>query len=173
MYIKEAWLLVWLAVGMMFDFRSRRVPNVWVLCGILTAVFSVFGMEGQREELYLFFVRFFAAVLCCFPLFSIRVLGAGDIKCLAVVVGVLGYQAGFFSCFCGFLIGSFIGIIKLIRKGKVKERFFCAAVYLMQRKHKEKIPYWNVEQDGYEMTMPLIWCIWVGVLFYAGVASYI
>lgn len=164
--IKEALLLVWLAVCMVFDFRDQEIPNVWIFCGILTAVFSVWIMGESGAEIWMFLMRFLVVAVLCFPMFFIRVLGAGDIKMLAVVIGVLGGQAGFFSCVVSFLISSICGAIKLIRKRNLKKRVFCASVYLMYGKKMGEIPYWNPEQDGYEMTMPLAWSMWSGVLIY-------
>lgn len=158
--------MVWLAVCMVFDFRDKEIPNIWIFCGILTAVFSVWIMGESGAEIGLFFMRFFVVAVLCFPLFFIRVLGAGDIKILAVVIGVLGEQAGFFSCILSFLISSSYGLFKLIRKRSLKKRVVCAFVYLMYGKKMRQIPYWNLEQDGYEMTMPLAWSIWLGVLIY-------
>ena len=52
-----------------------------------------------------------------YPLFLFRMLGAGDIKLLAVCVGALGFYGGIRMIFCGFLLALFHGVWKSLRSG--------------------------------------------------------
>lgn len=87
--VKTAFLAMLLVAVIVADLRSRRIPNRLVLLGLLIAVglhsFSsagwglVYALKGALVG--------FAMLL---PLYMLRVLGAGDVKLMAMVGSFLG-----------------------------------------------------------------------------------
>ena len=92
------------------DLRSRRVPNVLVLLafGLQTAwlIAQVLGWVGTpalgAPGLVHAFLLFLALLLAFFPVWKLGVMGAGDVKFMAV----LGYVAGLPTIVSALLLGS-------------------------------------------------------------------
>lgn len=161
----ELWIIAWLAVCAAFDFRIRRIPNGWILCGVAAVVFSVIASGGGIAGIVWTFIWMLGGVLLFFPLFYLRMLGAGDIKVFAVVFGMLGGKEGILICAVSFLTGALAGTVCLLKKKIVMERIIYALVYIKNLKNGGGIiPYWDAKRDGYDMTMPFVWCILAGVI---------
>lgn len=84
----------WTAAVTVSDIRSRRIPNGFVLIGILLAVAQWFGavevMPITISESVMGGVLAFAAFL---PLYVFRAMGAADVKVFAVLGFWLGLPA--------------------------------------------------------------------------------
>ena len=93
--MEKFFLLSFLTGSALCDFRKGRVPNVLILFG--TAAFGIAGFirgpspgDGSGAVftvIALFFIRTFFTVIIFFPLFLFRMMGAGDIKVMAVIAG--------------------------------------------------------------------------------------
>jgi len=89
-------LLTWVTLT---DLRSRRIPNLAIVCGALLA-FALHGLLPKGDGLFAFWwggqgllqsLLGLAAGLALFmPLYLLRVLGAGDVKLLGMVGAWLG-----------------------------------------------------------------------------------
>ena len=83
--------------------------------GFLIGVMRISSTCGNYEigfELLRFFGHVFATCAVFYVLFLCRVLGAGDIKLLAVSVGFLGIRQGAEMIFCGFLLALIVESIR-------------------------------------------------------------
>jgi prepilin peptidase CpaA len=90
--------ILWLSV--LSDVRTRKIPNTLILGGVaLAAVWQAFGPTGawafdpsRPGGVGLAFgaVTFLAILFVFFPLFAIGVMGAGDVKLIAVVAAIVG-----------------------------------------------------------------------------------
>ena len=65
-----------------------------------------------------------------YPLFLCRMLGAGDIKLLAVCMGILGFYGGLCMILCGFLLALLHGVWKSICFGRFRGQAVHLAGYL-------------------------------------------
>lgn len=93
-------LLLLLAVAVRTDLRTRRIPNKLVLLGLLGgAVWHLLGPAGHwtfdpvqpgAAGLLGFLLGAVAMLAGFFPLYVLRVTGAGDVKLLAAVGGIFG-----------------------------------------------------------------------------------
>ena len=107
--MEKFFLLSFLTGSALCDFRKGRVPNVLILFG--TAAFGIAGFirgpspgDGSGAVftvIALFFIRTFFTVIIFFPLFLFRMMGAGDIKVMAVIAGYMGMDRGVEIIFYG------------------------------------------------------------------------
>src|SRR5919197_5677105 len=89
-------LMAVLAVASVTDLRTRRIPNALTFSTValglvLNGVF--FGLDGLRDSAS-------GAGLglgLLFPLFMLRWMGAGDVKLMAVVGALKGFEFVFFA----------------------------------------------------------------------------
>lgn len=105
------------------DFHHQIIPDVISLPGIVfgfAASFVLAGITWQDSALGLLFGGgIFYAIAAGYYLFAKRAgMGGGDIKLLAMIGALLGWQALPFVIFCSALLGSVIGIGAMIQQGK-------------------------------------------------------
>ena len=85
-------LLLLLVVACWFDWRERRIPNGLIVSGMVA--FAVAAMiDGGVAALLNAFAGFLAGLLVLLPFFALRLVGAGDVKLMAVVGGFTGAKA--------------------------------------------------------------------------------
>lgn len=85
------WLLLaaYLAAAVYWDVRERRVPNEVVLAGLITALAAhvlVSGLPG----LWMFLAGALTGLAVLLPLNVFKLMGAGDVKLMAMVGGFAG-----------------------------------------------------------------------------------
>lgn len=145
----------------MFDLREHRIPNWWV-----------FGMAGLGMGLLWwldlgqgFFWRCLLVVVLFFPLFYCRMIGAGDIKLMALICGFLGFVNGSFAILAGFLIGAAMALVKLlVQRSLIRRLNYLYAYFKRMILTKEVIAYHSPSRDGYEHTIPFGLCLFLGTL---------
>lgn len=119
---------VMLLAACRMDYRKKKIPNVLILSmGILGA-----GWRFLREGIggaaaYLIQA---AAVMCLFYfLFSLGVVGAGDVKLFGVTAGCLPFSKIFIFLFMSLLFAAMISLLKLLKKRCFWERLRYFAEY--------------------------------------------
>ncbi|ABR91807.1 peptidase A24A family [Janthinobacterium sp. Marseille] len=89
-----------------YDVLFRRVPNSLLLLALLVhtgymiATGSGYAGLGVTQSLLAVVI----ALIVFVPLYALRVMGAGDVKFLAIVGALLGLKALFVACFIGSLV---------------------------------------------------------------------
>lgn len=109
-----------LACGAAIDLRSRRIPNWLTLggtcCGLLYSAFVPFwGGQGLFWSLG----AALAAFALLFPLWMLRVLGAGDVKLMAMAGAWLGLDALSAALAGSFIAGGLLAIAYALWLGKL------------------------------------------------------
>ena len=105
--------VVILTVAAACDFFTKRIPNLLIIIGYVTAFATMLILYGL-EEYYIYIIRAFWPIPALFIFYFLKALGAGDIKLFSVI-----------SIFCPtfflirFIILSFVtaaawGIVKLL-----------------------------------------------------------
>jgi prepilin peptidase CpaA len=84
-----AWVAAFLFFAMESDLRSLRIPNTLNLVGGLAAVTLACILGGLEAGAWALAAAALTFALL-FPLFALRILGAGDIKALMVLAAFLG-----------------------------------------------------------------------------------
>lgn len=154
-------LLVCLGGCALWDVRTGRIPNLWLafwLCVIgIGKVFCGGESGGQKAEVFLayFGAMFFAAAIL-FPLFIFRMMGAGDIKLMAVLCGALGIQDGFPAIFYGLAAAAAWSFLYMVRMRILKKRILYFLNFIRRLLWAEyEGPYYLAERDGKEASFCL------------------
>ena len=117
-------LFLLLAVAVFTDLRSNKIPNLLIITGL---VFGIVTTDQFIESISVFLF----IILIFFPAFKIGALGAGDIKCMAMMSFYLTRQELLWALFYAFLSAAGCSVCKIIyyrtlqiRKSKVRLAFF-------------------------------------------------
>lgn len=99
-----------------FDLRFSKIPNqLNLLLLIFAAAIRILFPEGGVE----FFLGLLAGlIIYCVPYF-LGVLGAGDVKLLAVLGSLLGVEKIFEVAIVAILLGGFVGCVQLAYHGRL------------------------------------------------------
>lgn len=135
-----------------YDIRKRKIPNRLIMAGWLFGVIFCFRQGGCYQLLSGFGIA--AAVLAAgFPLFCMRMIGAGDIK-LFSVIGFMQEWHDLGRIFMVFLmLAGAAALWKLIRKRLVAERFLYFFRYLAGWAYRTG--YYEKSRDGTACTILL------------------
>ncbi len=153
-----------------YDGKEHRIPNWWLgaafLCGL--AVKMLGAQEGRAAAAcagYLF--RILTGVAVLFPLFLFRMIGAGDIKLIALMAGFLGFGSGLWAIACGCFAGAILSLVKLLVQRNLYQRLTYLFVYFRRMfQTKEIVPYYRADRDGYGVVIPLACCLLAGYVWY-------
>jgi prepilin peptidase CpaA len=117
-------LVAFLAIACLTDFRSRRIPNVLVGVGVILAIFfqtatvkggGLFISSGAGGlGLWSALVGMLAALLLLLPVYALRLLGAGDVKLMAMVGAWLGAPSIFWAMLWTALAGGVLSIVFML-----------------------------------------------------------
>lgn len=170
-------LLFFLSGCALSDLRTGKIPNVLVLIGVASFGFAVFirGPSPGYESLeagtvfILFFARILFAAGVLFPLFLFRMMGAGDIKVMAVMAGYLGMGRGFEIIFYGLAAAAAWSLIYMLQKRILLNRIRYFLNYIKNIIRTESImPYCRAcgQEEVGLCFVPFLWCgycLWLGV----------
>ncbi len=173
----DAWLLlVVMFGGAYYDVAEHRIPNWWCLGAVISGA-GFLGLTAARGtgalEVMGFFARAVAVTAVLFPLFLLRMMGAGDIKLMAIMAGYLGFSSGMRAIGFGCIIGAVLALLKMIMQRNLRNRLeFLFAYFKRLILTKEIVPYYRPERDGYGVVIPFAVCLLAGYLwFLAGVGG--
>lgn len=113
-------LLFFMAIS---DLCTDKIPNVFLLAGILSGLLGSCGLRGT-DGLLQAAVSMTAAFLLTYPIFKIGALGGGDIKVFLVVGSYLPIEECLAVMTGAFFAGGVFGIVKLLREKNGKERLY-------------------------------------------------
>lgn len=165
-------MLVILAGSAVCDVRDHRIPNRWlaggVLLGLLIQLWLGIGQEEQIWRRLLWYVlRILAVAAVWAPVFHVRMMGAGDIKQMALICGILGLYDGSISILYGFLTGAVMALVKLLVQRSLAQRLSYLFAYIKRIiLTKEVVAYHIPARDGYGSTIPFGLCLFIGTLVY-------
>ena len=104
------------------DLRSDRIDNLWLLTGAFLAL-AAHLTAGRAKSLPDYILGAFLPVILLFPLFLIRVLGAGDIKLFSVLGLFMGTHAVLHLILRSFAAGAVLALFLLVTRRIVRQRF--------------------------------------------------
>jgi prepilin peptidase CpaA len=130
----EAVLLALVLGAAVYDVRYRRIPN-WlsvsgVLIGLALNTFLYQGWPGLRLSLLGLAVAFGVYFL----LYALRAMGAGDVKLMAAVGALVGWQDWFGIFVVAAIVGGVMALILVATKGRVKKTFWNVGFILNEMK---------------------------------------
>ncbi|BBF44554.1 hypothetical protein lbkm_3267 [Lachnospiraceae bacterium KM106-2] len=111
------------------------------------------------------FLGMIIPILILYPLFLMKVLGAGDIKVFSVIGISLGWFIAFESILVSFLVGAVIALFLLFYHKVFFTRINYVFSYLSQIIYTHKlIPYHVSERDGHKYTMHFTLAIGISLI---------
>ena len=169
-------LLVVLLGGAWYDIREHRIPNWWCICALVGGFILTWTWALPGENLWqllLYGGRILAVTVLWFPLFWLRMIGAGDIKLMALMAGYLGFRAGARAVLYGFFIGAILAFLKMLVCINLHQRLrYCFAYFRRLFLTGERMPYYEASRDGRTVVIPLGFCLMAGyvmsLLYYGG-----
>ncbi len=170
----------------LMDIRYYRIPNralaAVAAAGLAVSAWACMSGSGSvgfwaadtgfwaaaAECVAVFIIRLALAAAAGFPFFLLRMVGAGDIKFMALVAGCFGLERGFWAVVIGLCLGAVLALGKMLREGSVCQRFLYLAAYIRRLiQSKEIEAYYCPERDGYKCVIPLGACFFAGILITA------
>jgi prepilin peptidase CpaA len=122
-------LSAWLLVASISDVRARRIPN-WVVgggmvCGLVLQVLApagsgLFSFWWGGIGLGWSLLGMLTGLALFLPLYVLRILGAGDVKLLAMVGVWLGPQLLLGATLLTLLIGGVLAVAMMLASGSVR-----------------------------------------------------
>lgn len=119
-----------LLVASIFDYRTRKIPNLIPL-GLFVSGLGFGYLNGGIEKLAIYFVTVIFVTAIFYPVFMIGGMGAGDVKLFGVSVGFFPTDRMIWFIFVALMIGAVIAVVRMIIWGDARERmgycirYFC------------------------------------------------
>jgi prepilin peptidase CpaA len=171
----EAVLLAVVLGAAVYDVRYRRIPN-WlsvggVLIGLALNTFLYQGWPGLRFAL----IGMGAGFGVYFVLYALRAMGAGDVKLMAAVGALVGWQNWFGIFLITAIIGGAMALILVALRGRVKKTLWNVGFILSEMRSgrpayvgKEELDVRNPKALG----LPHGAVIAVGTIFFLAVSAH-
>lgn len=150
---------------MLQDIRLFKIKNITILVGIFTGVLFLITQEDISSMLN-YFGGMIVPILILFPLFMLRMFGAGDIKLLSVVGLFLGIQAAIHIIIASIVIGGILSIIKLVQNRNIKQRVAYFMQYVRGTSCGIRSGYYDANSDNYTNAIHFSIAILVAVVLW-------
>lgn len=108
-------LLCLLVGAVCTDIRSHRIPNMFLLLGMIVSLAGQVGLSGV-DGLLVWGGGLAVGLLCFLPLYFIAGMAAGDVKLIAVVGSYLGVTGAFLAVIFSLVAGGALGVFILLYK---------------------------------------------------------
>ncbi|QYJ96293.1 A24 family peptidase [Shewanella alkalitolerans] len=104
---------IFFIMAIITDLRSQRIPNALSLAAILCG-FVINGYYAHLDGLLLASFGFALAFIILFPIFIVRVLGAGDIKLMMGIGALMGPELLAWSLLYGVVAGAVTSVFLVV-----------------------------------------------------------
>ncbi|HMC60266.1 MAG TPA: A24 family peptidase [Candidatus Solibacter sp.] len=169
-------LIVLLLTAAVFDVLYRRIPNWLTVSGVLLGI-ALNAFIGPPEAGLVFSLAGLAVGFGIYAvLYALRAMGAGDVKLMAAVGALVGYQRWFGIFFITALIGGVMALILVVARGRLKKTFFNMSFILSEMKSGRPAYLGNEELDVKNkkaLGLPHGAVIAVSTVFYLGYSAYL
>jgi prepilin peptidase CpaA len=143
----EMVLIVLLLAAAVFDVRYRRIPNWLTVSGVVLGV-ALNAFIGPPEAGLVFSLMGLAVGFGVYAaLYSLRAMGAGDVKLMAAVGAMVGWERWFGIFFITALIGGVMAVILVVARGRLKKTIFNVSFILSEMKSGRPAYLGNEELD--------------------------
>lgn len=94
-------------------------------------------------------------------------IGAGDVKLMALIVGFMGFKTGVDIILYGFFIGAVLAFLKMLACRNLHQRLTFFFAYIRRLfLTKEPMPYYQASRDGTNAVIPMAACLLGGYAWY-------
>jgi len=131
-------LLTLVVVAAVYDIRYRRIPNWLTLAGVVVGIgLNIFlGWDSPQKWAGLFFALKglgFGFILY-FGLFALRAMGAGDVKLMAAVGSMVGWEDWFGIFLVTAVTGGVLALLVSVLKKRLGKTFWNVSFILSELK---------------------------------------
>lgn len=110
-------LSAFLLGAVIYDIVSHRLPNYYLLIGLLVGLFLQVWMVGGAG-VSIGGKGILAGFALFLPFYVLGGMAAGDVKLMAVVGCFLDFEAALWAGACSLVVGGALGVLYLIYKGE-------------------------------------------------------
>jgi prepilin peptidase CpaA len=130
----EMVLLVMLLTAAVFDVLYRRIPNWLTVSGAVLGL-AMNAVIGPPEAGIVFSLVGLAVAFGIYvALYAVRAMGAGDVKLMAAIGALVGWERWFGIFFVTALIGGVMALILVVARGRLKTTMFNVGFILSEMK---------------------------------------
>lgn len=119
--VKTTELVLLLSLAIISDIKTYKIKNAIILTFLAAGLFTNF-ITGDLSLTSGSVIAAIFPIILLFPLFILRMLGAGDIKLFSAVGAIWGIQFVFYSMIFSFLSGGVMALIIMLVNGSIRER---------------------------------------------------
>jgi prepilin peptidase CpaA len=131
----EMALLAVLVAAAIYDVRYRRIPNWLTVSGVVVG-FLINWRIGLPEGGLLFALQGLGAGFGIYlVLYVLRAMGAGDVKLMAAVGALVGYQRWFGIFFVTAIVGGIMALILVTARGRLRKTLWNVGFILSEMRH--------------------------------------
>src|SRR3954452_9973643 len=167
-------LLFLLLTAAVFDVLYRRIPNWLTVSGVVLAL-AMNTVIGSPEAGVVFSLIWLAVAFGIYVgLYALRAMGAGDVKLMAAVGALVGWERWFGIFFITALIGGLMALILVVASGRLKKTLFNVSFILSEMKSGRPAYLANEELDVKNkkaLGLPHGAVIAVSTVFYLAIAA--
>ncbi len=164
----KMFIITLLSLSVGFDFRDRKVPNEVILAGYLVGGIYRIIAAGSGLGIILFLRDAMVPVVLLYLLFIIRALGAGDIKLLSVIAGIIGIEDTLLIVGSSFAVGAVASAVKMAIHREIAIAIRTAVAYLGRIIKSGKIEKYPEERRDSKNTIHFTLAIAVGYVIVLG-----
>ncbi len=106
--------LLLLAIAVVFDVKSHRIPNWLVFSGVLVGL-AYHALSPHGMGVMASFQGLAVGLVAFIPLYLLRAMGAGDVKLMAMVGAYLGPASAFGAVLTVFIAGGVLAMAAAVR----------------------------------------------------------
>ena len=150
----EALLLALVLGAAVYDIRYRRIPNWLTVGGVLSGlILNSFLYQGISPVVFGFSGLFFAlkGMILGFAvyvfLYALRAMGAGDVKLMAAVGAIVGWENWFGIFLVTAVVGGIMSLVLVIARGRLQKTLFNVGFILSEMKSGRPAYLKNEELD--------------------------
>ena len=155
------------------DIKTRRIPNWLSLSGIVLALL-LNTFLGELGGLWFSLKGLGVAFIIYFVLYLLHGMGAGDVKLMAAVGSIVGWENWFGIFIVTAVIGGIMSLILVASRGRMKKTLFNVGFILSEMKSGRPAYLANEELDvksDKALRLPHGATIAVGTLFFLALSA--
>ena len=168
-------LLPLIVIAAVYDLRYRRIPNWLTLSGIIGGLAMNMAMAPVWPGLKFSLLGFAIGFGVYFALYAIRAMGAGDVKLMAAVGSIVGWQNWFGIFVVTAVLGGLLAVILSVLRKRLGVTLWNVGFILSEMKHGRPAYLGKEELDVKSekaLRMPHGAVIALGTIIFLGIAAY-
>jgi prepilin peptidase CpaA len=167
-------LAAMLLVAAIYDIRYRKLPNWLTFGGVLLGFAINFGIPPPEGGVIFALEGFAAGFGIYLALYVLRAMSAGDVKLMAAVGALVGWERWFGIFFMTAIVGGIMAVALVAARGRLKRTLFNVGFILSEMKHGRPAYVEREELDVRNpkaVRLPQGIVIAIGTIFYVALSA--